>query len=486
MLEFIKKLFGAGQSIENKPESTQTDGTASKYILGAFEDQADNRNIPLATIQSPMDLPLEFETDLSMFPVFDQGQLGTCVAHAFAITKMYLDYLEDKKILPYSRRFLYAMTRWYQKTDTTTQGLYPRQAAKVMSTIGMIVESPKDDNTMSHEEYCKGFVDEYNKNGLLKEIALKQRSGTFAFPLRDKQSFAQAIYQNKLVTASIGIDWSKIENDGTTHAPKNVIGLHMVVFCGRVMHNGVLCFKYRNSWGEYWGTNGYGFVPVDEIESLLWDAIVFVDVPNDLIERAKNMQFIFTTPLQQGMSGNAVKQLQKRLISYGLLQGTADGSFGNKTLQAVKDFQALKGLPTTGLVGAMTCKELNKETPKGQTKSKLDLWCEMAAKIENAKPELFNPGNIKCDVIMNKDAIAKDNRGFCIFPSYEKGYNAMRQMFIRAATLPDTATYRSTMTLYEFYKIYAPASDNNDPKAYAQAVAKHIGCTIDTQIKELV
>jgi len=53
-------------------------------------------------------------------------------------------------------------------------------------------------------------------------------------------------------------------------------------------------------------------------------------------------------PLQQGMKGEAVRAMQQRLIDLGYLAGGADGSYGGKTVAAVKAFQQAAGLEVTG------------------------------------------------------------------------------------------------------------------------------------------
>ena len=56
--------------------------------------------------------------------------------------------------------------------------------------------------------------------------------------------------------------------------------------------------------------------------------------------------------LRQGDKGQAVRQLQTELIRLGYLSGNADGDFGKKTAQAVKDFQVCNGLKEDGIFGA--------------------------------------------------------------------------------------------------------------------------------------
>ena len=53
--------------------------------------------------------------------------------------------------------------------------------------------------------------------------------------------------------------------------------------------------------------------------------------------------------LEMGMSGDAVLQMQQRLIELGYLSGSADGNFGAQTKAAVKAFQKALGLSQTGV-----------------------------------------------------------------------------------------------------------------------------------------
>lgn len=64
-----------------------------------------------------------------------------------------------------------------------------------------------------------------------------------------------------------------------------------------------------------------------------------------------------------GMSGDNVRLIQKYLTKAGFFSGKVDGVFGKKTLLAVKDFQAVAGLPADGLVGAVTLKALRGYNP---------------------------------------------------------------------------------------------------------------------------
>lgn len=61
---------------------------------------------------------------------------------------------------------------------------------------------------------------------------------------------------------------------------------------------------------------------------------------------------------QRGDQGDAITQIQKKLIRWGYLDGTADGIFGAETEEAVKYFQEQNGLTADGIVGSATLKAL--------------------------------------------------------------------------------------------------------------------------------
>ena len=59
-----------------------------------------------------------------------------------------------------------------------------------------------------------------------------------------------------------------------------------------------------------------------------------------------------------GDTGENVKKIQRRLIQYDYMYGTADGVYGEKTRQAVIKFQKKYGLTADGVVGPATAAKL--------------------------------------------------------------------------------------------------------------------------------
>ena len=66
--------------------------------------------------------------------------------------------------------------------------------------------------------------------------------------------------------------------------------------------------------------------------------------------------------LHRGMEKPSVSLLQSFLLEKGLLEGEATGFYGDKTVEAVKDYQASKGLPLTGMVYDFTREAIRAES----------------------------------------------------------------------------------------------------------------------------
>src|SRR3990167_5730643 len=77
-----------------------------------------------------------------------------------------------------------------------------------------------------------------------------------------------------------------------------------------------------------------------------------------------------------------------------------------------------------------------------------------------------NPGNLKW--IGQKGSTGKDAQGFAIFSSYDVGFAALK------ADVEFKIFVRKILNLLEFFKRYAPASDGNVPKRYAEVVLQRL------------
>ncbi len=62
----------------------------------------------------------------------------------------------------------------------------------------------------------------------------------------------------------------------------------------------------------------------------------------------------YAAVIQQGNTGNTVKNMQRKLKNWGYYKGSIDGIFGAQTKEAVKYFQRKNGLKVDGIVGPKT------------------------------------------------------------------------------------------------------------------------------------
>jgi hypothetical protein len=85
-----------------------------------------------------------------------------------------------------------------------------------------------------------------------------------------------------------------------------------------------------------------------------------------------------------------------------------------------------------------------------------------------------NPGNLR-----------SLNGSFMKFKTYEAGWLALRDYVIRACT-GGHKSYRPDFTILQFFKVYAPSVDKNDPVAYANWVANKLNVPVTMKIKDLL
>lgn len=112
---------------------------------------------------------------------------------------------------------------------------------------------------------------------------------------------------------------------------------------------------------------------------------------------------------------------------------------------------------------------------------RIDDWCAAIKIMEGALPRRNNPGNLR--FIGQKYAV--NDGGFCKFDTYAHGYQALRNLLVNACS-GKSSVYHPTDTLYVFYTKYAPSTDGNDPKHYAEFVASKLEVSPTIQIENLL
>lgn len=271
------------------------------YPTGALKNPIDNRDVTIAMVQAPMVIPSKHITDISMLPVLDQKQIGACVGHAVASMMAYQNFKETGKYIYLSPRYIYAMAK---KIDgLAQQGTFPRVAGSVSTNKGCCTETlVKNDTTLSHEDYIK--VTE--TKAVIDSAKIYKTSGYVSVPV-DDTSLKQAIYANGVITITIGcgeITMKEIK-PGTTN------GQHYILLYGYEDMGTYTKFYYLNSWNDTWGDKGKSTFSSKDFKGLMYDAMVFTDIPNSVIEEAKAKYKYFSEKEVVGLNPDLVKMLDK-------------------------------------------------------------------------------------------------------------------------------------------------------------------------------
>ena len=78
---------------------------------------------------------------------------------------------------------------------------------------------------------------------------------------------------------------------------------------------------------------------------------------------------------------------------------------------------------------------------------------------------------------MSHGAIGKEGGVYAIFPDANTGRQALHDLL-------KTRQYQN-LSIQDAMKRFAPASDNNDPAAYANALSKAVNVPVETKVSDL-
>jgi C1A family cysteine protease len=202
---------------------------------------------------APLHLAIPQKVDLSgkCSLIEDQGDLGSCTAHALGCC---LEFITGNKDL--SRLFIYWNERYLEGNVNNDVGATMRTGAKVCAKFGSSLES----------------LWPYN----VKRFAAKPTKAVFSEALKHKaiQYFALYGIQSMKVALSQGYPFGigisvyesfnsgKVATTGKVPMPKtneSLLGGHAVAIVG--YDETKQMFKARNSWGISWGLKGYFWIP---------------------------------------------------------------------------------------------------------------------------------------------------------------------------------------------------------------------------------
>ena len=457
------------------------------FGLGAFDSPVDHRIVSTAEFQAPVSLPAQYRTDMP--GVENQGSKPICVGEAFA--KLIELYFQNQGItIDVSEDDLYDQCKAIDGIPDQ-DGTYPVMGAKV-SVAGVA----------SKLAYATGD----QKTIVASRTSIKV-SGYAKVPLTF-DAICQAIFQNKAVAASVAVDGNWFV--GKIMRVLQSIGRHMIVLHGFDTTNGNL-FYGQNSWGIAWigyiagvfsssVKPGHFQVKWDDINDTIAEVYALAKIPQELIDKAKALEYRFTSDINFGDQSYDVTKLQDRLRKEGFFTQTSTGYYGPVTAEAVLAYQKAHGILTGNgkTVGPLTRAAFN----AGKTVSLIPLlakaiqnhegYFDGSRSFRNCSPANFKLASSTVSQYMVKlGAIGVDAQNFVRFPDYQTGFNALCT-FLQDAATGRLSSYNGDMAIYTgnaqdkgFLDVYAPGIENNT-LAYAQSIAKQLGVPYTTKLKDLI
>jgi C1A family cysteine protease len=193
------------------------------------------------------------------FPaVYDQGQLGSCTANAIA-GALQFDELKQKKASPFqpSRLFIYYNERAIENTVSSDSGARIRDGIKSVASTGYCPETewPYDIAKFAQQPAASCYQDA-KKYQAVKYQRVIQLLGQMKGCLAGGSPFVAGFSVYQSIRNS---DVTKTGNIPLPRLGESLLGGHAILIIGYDDSKGV--FILRNSWGDGWGSGGYGTIP---------------------------------------------------------------------------------------------------------------------------------------------------------------------------------------------------------------------------------
>lgn len=239
---------------------------------GYIPDLPDHRDRPLSITQHLTEGALPPATMLHQqsafqFPIYDQGDLGSCVGNATAAAIQYL-YRKNKKpnVTP-SRLAIYYGARKIEGTTASDAGCMIRDAIKVIVKEGAGAESLWPYTIAAFKRAPSAA---YTRNAMLHQALVYERVN------QDRDIIRRVLASGYPIIFGIsvydGFESKEVEKTGVVNYPaasETLLGGHAILMSG---YNEDVVFA-RNSWGPRWGMKGYFSLP--------WDYVLNPDLAED-------------------------------------------------------------------------------------------------------------------------------------------------------------------------------------------------------------
>ena len=227
---------------------------------------------------------VDLSTSPFMPPVYDQGDIGSCVLNALGALDQFIQNRDNPTtaFMP-SRLFMYFNTRVVENDVANDDGCTPRDAIKTMQDAGVCPETLAPNNW----PYVKENLLVQPPDNCVKEAQVHKVVQYEAIP-QDLDHIRSCLASGRPFVFGMQV-YAQMESeqcakDGIVEIP----GVWARYITGSVGGHGVLAVGYddakklikvRNSWSDRWGDKGYFYLPYDYItDTGLCDDFWTIDV----------------------------------------------------------------------------------------------------------------------------------------------------------------------------------------------------------------
>jgi len=243
--------------------------------FGCIKDKFDDRDYLMRAYLPVVKLPKKVDYTQKMSPIRDQGEEGTCVGFAVASgMKEYQEILDYQKLVELSPRFVYSECK---KIDgmPEEEGTTIRASMQVLEKLGVCQEKLWPYQPHQKDEPKEGA----------KANAQKFRIITYARILNLNELRMVLLSKGPVVLGIEVFEGMLKTKTGMVPLPKKnetSVGGHAICAVGYDDEKELV--KFKNSWSEKWGQQGFGYLPYAYIGRYMMDAWSSVDIedPNPL------------------------------------------------------------------------------------------------------------------------------------------------------------------------------------------------------------
>ncbi len=230
---------------------------------GWIPDLPDQRDFPYARLAAVLP-PLPSQVDLRSYcsPIENQGKLGSCTACALVGNLEYLKKKTSKKLIDFSKLFLYYNERVIRHMQKSDSGASLRDGIKTLVKTGDCLESlwpyeiKKFTIKPSSGAYKNALNYQITNYYLIHTIEEMKQTLSAGYPF----VFGFAVYES--------FESKEVKKTGIMPLPEideRMVGGHAV--CAIGYDDKKQYFIIRNSWGSSWGDNGYFYMPYKYISN---------------------------------------------------------------------------------------------------------------------------------------------------------------------------------------------------------------------------